>query len=140
MEYRVFGKTIVARIDRGEEILSSLQAVCEKEGVKLAEVSALGAVESFTVALYDVPAREYHEHTYTFPAEITSLWGTVTTRDGAFYAHVHMSAADACSREYGGHLKEAKVSATAEMVIHVLDGQVEREYNEEVGLNLMKFL
>ena len=41
MEYRRFGSTVVARIDRGEEILAALQRIAEAEGIRLAEVSAL---------------------------------------------------------------------------------------------------
>ena len=44
MEYRRFGNTVVMRIDRGEEILASLTALCKKEDIRLASVDALGAV------------------------------------------------------------------------------------------------
>lgn len=54
MEYRRFGNNIVARIDRGEEILENLQKICEMENVKLANVNALGALSEFEVGLFDV--------------------------------------------------------------------------------------
>ena len=54
MDYRRFGNTIVARMDRGEEILGELKEICLKEDVKLASVSALGAVDDFTVGVYKV--------------------------------------------------------------------------------------
>ena len=48
MDYRKFGDTVVARFDRGEEFTSSLQELCEKENIKLASVSAIGALSAFT--------------------------------------------------------------------------------------------
>lgn len=40
---------------------------------------------------------------------------------------------------FGGHLNRAIVSATCEMVINIIDGKVDRAFEEEIGLNLMKF-
>ena len=36
MEYRRFGNTIVARIDRGEEVLEQVKAIAQAEQIKLA--------------------------------------------------------------------------------------------------------
>ena len=140
MEYRRFGNKIVARIDKGEEIMASAKEICEKENVTLAQLSALGALESFSVGFFDTDEKKYYGNDYKIHAEITSLWGTVSTMDGELYFHVHMSAADRYNRLYGGHLVSAVVSATCEMVIDVIDGKVEREFSPEIGLNLYKFL
>ncbi len=40
---------------------------------------------------------------------------------------------------FGGHLNKAVVSATCEMVIDVIDGCVDRKYDEETGLNVFRF-
>ena len=42
MEYKRFKDTILAKIDKGEEIIEKLMEICEKEKVKLANVNALG--------------------------------------------------------------------------------------------------
>ena len=52
MEYRKFGKTIVIRMDKGEEILEQLRVLAERETIQLASVSALGAVGDFTVGVF----------------------------------------------------------------------------------------
>ena len=140
MQYRKFGGRYYVRIDRGEEILSQLKALCEHEHITLAEVKALGAVDDFTVGLFDVAEKKYHVNRFTFPAEIVSLWGTVTTKDGKFYPHIHLSAGDKDGHVFGGHMNSARVSATCEMVIDVVDGIVERKMSEEVGLNLFEFV
>lgn len=40
---------------------------------------------------------------------------------------------------FGGHLNRAIVSATCEMIIDVIDGTVDRIYDEETGLNIFNF-
>jgi hypothetical protein len=140
MQYRRFGDKIVARIDKGEEILQQLEAICRAESVQLANINALGAVGDFTVGLFKTAEKKYYSNDFRGDFEIVSLTGTVTTKDGEFYAHIHMSAGDAEGHVFGGHLNRAVVSATCEMVIFLIDGRVERKFNDEVGLNLFEFV
>ena len=140
MDYRRFGDTLIVRMDPGEEITDRLRAVCEKERVELAAVEALGAVNDFTVGLFDLETKEYRSNRFQGPHEIVSLTGTVTTKEGKFYQHLHMSAANAAGEVFGGHLSAAVISATCEMVVRVLDGQVERALDPEIGINLFRFL
>ena len=65
MEYRRFGNTIVARIDKGEEILESLRELAEKEKILLAGVSALGAVSEFTVGVFDTGEKQYYANNFS---------------------------------------------------------------------------
>lgn len=138
MDYRRFGDKIVARIDRGEEIHEQLERIALREGVRLAEVSALGAVDDFTVGVYKVAEKQYYANSFQGPFEIVSLTGTISTKDGAYYAHPHMSAGNEKGEVFGGHLNRARVSATCEMVISVIDGTVERRFDPEIGLNLFE--
>ena len=59
--------------------------------------------------------------------------------NGEFYCHLHMSAGNHKGEVFGGHLNKALVSATCEMIITVIDGTVDRFFDEEVGLNLFRF-
>lgn len=139
MDYRRFEDIIVARIDKGEEILENLKVICKKENVKLANVNALGAINDFEVGLFDVDEKKYYSKKYTGNFEIVSLTGSITTKNGETYMHIHLSAGDKENKVYGGHLNRAVVSATCEMFIQVIDGKVERKFDEEIGLNLFKF-
>ena len=139
MEYRVFGKTVVARIDRGEEILDKLHELAEKEQIKLASVQALGATNDFTVGVFNTETRQYAANRFTGSFEIVSLVGTVNTMDRQFYAHLHMSAGNEKGEVFGGHLNRAVVSATCEMVLHLIDGTVDRRFDADTGLNLFRF-
>ena len=139
MEYRRFGGTIVARMDRGEEILEQVKAIALAEHIRLASVQALGAVKEFTVGVFDTGEKKYYANKFAGSFEIVSLTGTINTMDGAFYCHLHMSAGDRQGAVFGGHLNRAVVSATCEMVLTVIDGTVDRYFDPEVGLNLFRF-
>ena len=139
MEYRRFGNTIVARIDRGEEILAAVREIAGAEHIQLASVSALGATNDFTVGVYNVDEKQYHANDFKGNFEIVSLTGTIDTMDGDFYCHLHMSAGDDQGRVFGGHLNRAVISATCEMVVTLLPGTVDRVRSEDIGLNLWKF-
>ena len=139
MDYRRFGATIIARIDKGEEILAQVKEIALKEKISLADVNALGAVGDFTVGVFETGKKKYYSTHFTGNFEIVSLHGTINTMDGAFYTHLHMSVGDIEGHVFGGHLNEAVVSATCEMVIHVIDGRADRTFSEEIGLNLYDF-
>ena len=139
MDYRRFNDTIVLRVDRGEEIIEKVREVAEREQIRLAQVSALGATDDFTVGVYDVDAKRYDSKTFTGPHEIVSLTGTITEKDGAFYQHLHMSAGNKTCAVVGGHLNRAVVSVTCEMVIRILSGAVDRRPDPETGINLLRF-
>lgn len=139
MEYRKFGNTIIARIDRGEEILEAIRNIAQQENIRLAHVSALGATNDFTVGVFDVAAQKYNANSFQGSFEIVSLTGTINTMHGEFYTHIHMSAGNDKGQVFGGHLNRAVVSATCEMVITLIDGSVDRRFDSTVGLNVFNF-
>ena len=118
---------------------SSLQELCEKENIKLASVSAIGALNAFTAGVYMVDEKRYVKNEFKGCFEIVSLTGTVNTKGGKYYSHLHISAGDESGRVFGGHLNEAHISATAEVVIRMINGEVDRFYDDATGLNLFKF-
>ncbi len=136
MDYRRFGNTIIARIDKGEEILAKIKEISLKENIKLASANALGATNDFTVGVFNVDEKKYHSNTFKGSFEIVSLHGTVNTMNDEFYTHIHMSAGNEKGEVFGGHLNRAIVSATCEMVINIIDGKVDRFFDKETGLNL----
>ena len=139
MEYRKFDSTIIARIDKGEEILEKVKEIALKENIKLASIGALGAVNDFTVGVFKTDEKKYYSNSFQGYFEITSLNGTINTMNGEFYTHIHMSAGNEKGEVFGGHLNRVVVSATCEMVITIIDGSVDRYFDEEIGLNLFKF-
>lgn len=139
MEYKRFGDTYLVRLEKGEEILTSLTRLAEKEDIHLASVSGLGAINSFTAGVFFPEEKVYRKNDFHGNFEITSLTGTITQMDGKPYLHLHLSAGNEYSKVMGGHLNEARVSATCEVVVRVINGEVGRQFSNEIGLNLFKF-
>jgi predicted DNA-binding protein with PD1-like motif len=71
--------------------------------------------------------------------EISSLTGNISSMNGEVYLHLHICLSNIENKTYGGHLTAAYISATGELVVGVIDGSVEREFNPQVGLNTFKF-
>lgn len=139
MDYRRFNSTIVARFDKGEEILEQVKKIAEAEHIKLASVQALGAVGQFTVGVFKPDEKKYYSNEFNGSFEIVSLTGTINTMNGEFYCHLHMSAGNDKGEVFGGHLNRAVISATCEMIINIIDGSVDRRFSDEIGLNLFEF-
>lgn len=136
MEYRRFSDTYIVRLDPGEDIVERLTVLAKEEGLGLAEINGLGAVDDFTVGVFDVRQRRFVPNRFKGAHEIVSLHGTIT--DGP-YLHLHMSAGDGEGNVRGGHLAHARVSVTAEIVVRVIEGRVGRYFDEAQGLNVMTF-
>ena len=139
MEYRKLGDTIVLCLVRGEDVLASIRAVCNAERVRLAEISALGAADYAEVGVYHLAEKRFLPRTLEGEMEICALTGSVTRRGTELYLHLHGSLADADGNVYGGHVNEIRVSATADIFIRLLPGEVNRRLEEESGIFLMDF-
>lgn len=139
MEYRRFDSRILVRLDPGDEVVESLKDVCRTEKVALGRVSGIGAVNKATVGLFNPVTKEYFSTNLEKDYEVTALTGNVSQMKGETYLHLHVTLADIDHNAFGGHLNAARVSATAEVWIDVVDGAVDRELSDTVGLNLLKF-
>ena len=136
MEYRQFSDTYIVRLDPGEDIVEQLARLAKDEGLCLAEINGLGAVDDFTVGVFDKNEKRFLPNRFQGAYEIVSLHGTIIQ---GRHLHLHMSAGDRKGNVRGGHLTRATVSITAEIVVRVIDGRVERRQDETWGLYLMDF-
>ena len=138
MQYRTFGSTVVVRMEPGEELIATMRRVCEQEKIRFGTVTGIGAADYAKVGVYNVKEKKYHANELKGALEITNLCGNITTMDGALYLHIHITVADEQARAFGGHLNEANISATTEFFITRLEGEVDRFYDDGIGLNLLK--
>ena len=139
MEYKKFGNKYIVRVDKGEEIVEKLTELAETEDISLANVSGIGATNKCTIGLFAVEEKKYHSKEYTGDFEIAPLTGNISTMNGKKYLHLHINIGDKDNKSFSGHLNSAIVSATFECIIDVIEGNIDREKNEEIGLNLIKF-
>ena len=140
MEYRKFDQGYVLRLDPGEEVVSCLTQLVEREDVQLGTVSALGAAGDVTIGIFDTREKQYHSKRYQGDYEISALVGNVTRKEGEPYLHLHITIGNPVTGEvHAGHLSSAVISATLELFLQVWDGQVGRKFSDQVGLNLFEF-
>ena len=134
MEYKIFDKTVVLRLDKGDEIVSAIKTVCEKENVKLGAISGIGGTDNFTIGVFDLKKKQYDEKTFSGAYEITSIVGNVNTKDGKHYSHIHVNCSKKGGKTVGGHLISCHISLTAEIFISVLDGTTFKKTEKTVWI------
>lgn len=71
---------MIARIDKGEEILEQVKEIALKENIKLASIQALGAINAFTVGVFKTDEKNIIpiisaavSKSYLLP-ELSTLW------------------------------------------------------------------
>ena len=139
MDYRKFGAAYVVRLDPGDEIVEKILWLAAVENIRLATITGLGAVDNVTLGIFSPDTKQYKANMFHADFEIVSLTGTITTQRGRPYAHLHMAVSDLAGRCYGGHLNRAVVSASAEIIIQTIPGEIDRQPDARIGLNLMHF-
>ena len=138
MKYIKSGSDYIIRIDRGEEILTCLESLAEKEDIRLGSFSGLGAADRVKIGIFLTDIRQYKSEVYTGDFEIASLFGTVSRKDGKPYLHCHATIGNITKGEtYAGHLSEARISGTCEISLRKLEGEAGRVFDEETGLTIL---
>lgn len=139
MEFRQFGSKYIIRLEKGEEIIESLTKLCKDNNIKLGLVSGIGAVNKITIGAFEPDTKKYHQKEMEGIFEIIALTGNTSTMNDEVYLHLHITVSDHDCQAFGGHLNKAVISATAEIIIDTMDGQIDRAFSDEIGLNLLKF-
>ena len=70
MEYRRFEDSYVVRLNKGEEIVSSLKNLCREENIRLGEITGLGASDLVEIGVFNVNTKEYKTKTFEEKQEI----------------------------------------------------------------------
>ncbi len=140
MKYCKSGSFYVVRIDRGEEVISSLTEFCKKEQILSGHITGLGATDKVIIGLYSVVTGEYRKTELSGEMEITSIIGNISVKDDKPYLHLHINVCDSDMKIFGGHLNECHISATCELIVTPGDKKIGRKLDEEItGLNLYEF-
>ena len=138
MQYKRMKDTYAVRLEVGEEVMESLKKLAEAEQIRAAEVNAIGAADRAVIGVFDREAGDYRREELNRFMEITSLMGNITEMEGKPYIHLHATLADQDHGIHGGHVIEMRVGLTCEMFVRVMEGAIEREHSDELGINLWK--
>ncbi|KYK21923.1 DNA-binding protein [Thermoplasmatales archaeon SM1-50] len=138
MRYKQFNNKVFIRIDKGEELVESLKTICRTLDIKLGSIIGIGATDRVTVGLMNTKTKKYQSKEFMGDHEITSLVGNISRMNGEVYLHLHVTFCNVKQKALGGHLYSAVISATFEGFIEIIDGQILREYDQTLGLNLLQ--
>ncbi len=143
MEYRKFGDAWYVRMDRGDEIISSILAVCEAEGISSATFTGIGGCSEAQIQTYLPEEGEFETQTFSGMLELISLIGNVVTGDGRLYHHTHAAFSYKEGDEHrlaAGHIKSITVLYTAEVELRpVMGGTIGRKHDPETGTGFWSF-
>lgn len=140
MKILIDSKTdIVVRLERGELLVKSLSSIMsDRTNITGAWVQVFGGVSSAELGYYNLENSEYEWHTFDEVMEITSAQGSLAWKGSEPSVHLHICLSDGKMNAYGGHLKEAVVGGTCELLIRLFDGsRLTRVHDEASGLYLL---
>jgi hypothetical protein len=124
MEHTRSGSDIFLRLDPGDELHESIQAVCVSEGVSGAAItSGIGRVRATDVG-YLGDDSVYHRVVLEEANELLSMQGNVSVLDGKPFTHIHIVLSDDDHVVHGGHLFSSIVHVTAELHLRILEKNV----------------
>jgi predicted DNA-binding protein with PD1-like motif len=139
MIYKIFDDKIVVRLEKGEEVITSIKELCKNENIKAGSISAIGATDHVIIGVYKVKEQKYYSNTFDEDLEITSLTGNISVMNDEPYLHIHATFGNVEGKCIGGHLNEARISATCEMIIEKINGHIGRKVDKSIGLNVIEF-
>ncbi len=143
MEYREFGGTYYIRLDRGDEIISSIAAICEREHVGSAMYSGIGGCSEAQIQTYLPEENGFETRTLAGMLELVSLTGNVVSDGDGLYQHTHAVFAYKDGGQHriaAGHIKSITVLYTAEIELRpVVGGTIGKRYDPETGTGFWSF-
>jgi hypothetical protein len=138
MRFRKARGVYIVRLDTGERIIETLAALCAAEGIRAASVTGLGTCVKAELGSLDWETKSHRRRRFEGHFEITSLLGNVSVQNGKPIVHLHATLADVECRTFSGHLHEAEIKATGEIIIRPLAGELRRRKDPSTGLNLIE--
>ena len=127
MEYRNYNNVIYLRLDKGDEVLSSIVYVCEREGVKSCVFSGIGGCDYAKLGTFRPEEGTYANYEAEGMLELVSLNGDIKNSEEGPLIHAHACLSyeeDGAIKLIGGHLLSLRVLITAEIEIRPVTGGV----------------
>jgi len=121
MEWTRSNDDLFVRLDPGEEIHASLQALADEVGFDAAAItSGIGRTRNSTYGYMDDNHR-YHRVTLDGGSELVTLQGNLARREsGEAFTHLHATFSDDDLKPHAGHMFSATVHVVAEIHLRLL--------------------
>jgi predicted DNA-binding protein with PD1-like motif len=130
-------RTFAVVFDRGEEALAGLRAFAGEQNLTAARFTAIGAFSDVLLGFFDLERKEYHKIPIREQVELLSLIGDVAQHHGKPKVHAHVVVGKRDGTAHGGHLLEAHVRPTLEVMVVQAPSHLQRAIDEETGLALL---
>lgn len=140
MKFRFDGQRYLMRLEQGEQLTQSLRYFIEELNIKTAWLQGLGGVNAVELGYYQLSTQQYIWRLIRQPLELISLQGNISVgEDGQPAMHLHGTFSDAAMHAFGGHIKEAEIAATCEILITVWQRDpIRRQHDNRTGLSLLQ--
>lgn len=139
MRYKKFDQDYVVVVEKGEKIIASLQKFAKQERITAGSFTGIGGVTNVALSYFSSAKRTYETKEFSsLMYELVTLMGNISLVAGEPMIHAHATIADKDYRTYGGHLTEAEVAITAEIMVRVMPKPLKRTLHPEFNLNLLE--
>ena len=137
MDYRKMGDTWYVRLDKGEEVISSLLSICRKEGIASAVFTGIGGCGSADLQTFLPEEGIFETEHIEGMLELINVTGNIVTEEpNILHHHTHALFSykeGGMPKMAAGHVKQITVLYTAEIELRPVKGVIYRKYDEETG-------
>jgi predicted DNA-binding protein with PD1-like motif len=132
-------RTFAVVLQTGEEVMSCLQTFIEKERVSAAQITAIGALSDANLNYFDWDTKAYQPIPVREQVEVASLIGDVALSPAGKPAlHIHTVLGRRDGSALAGHLAEAHVRPTLEVIVTEPPAYLHKVQDAESGLALIR--
>jgi predicted DNA-binding protein with PD1-like motif len=129
--------TFVLIFDRGDEFIEGLTSFAKENQLGGSHFTAIGAFRDVVFGYFNRDKKEYEKIPVREQVEVLSLIGDIALRDGAPQVHAHAVVGKSDGTAHGGHILEAHVWPTLEVVLSESPKHLCRRVDAETGLALI---
>jgi predicted DNA-binding protein with PD1-like motif len=130
-------KTYLLVFRTGQEVMKGLLAFARKHKLVAGHLTGIGAIGDAVIGYFDPQKKAYLRTHEKGQAEVLSLTGNLAHYKGEPFFHVHVALGRRDGSARGGHLFEATVRPTVELVLTAYPRAVRRKIDPETGLPLL---
>ena len=128
----------VIRLEKGEEIISSIRQAYNHKRLKGAFFFGLGVGKDLVLGYFDALKKDYVKKMFEGEYEFTSLSGNISHLNKEVIVHCHVTITDHNFNAFGGHLFQGTVPATCEIVMLPFAHVLKRKRDKNTGLNVLE--
>jgi uncharacterized protein len=132
-------RTYALIFNSGDEAKSGLVQFAKEQQLRGSRFTAIGAFSDVMLAYFDWQTKDYKKIPLREQVEVLSLVGDVALKeDGQPEVHAHVVVGKADGTAWGGHLMEAHVRPTLEVILIESPRHLQRKFDKESGLALIR--